>query len=94
MTHANADPLRVLDHARAIIGERGATYGGVEANFERIAAIAGLMLNRPLTAFDVATILLAVKLARAAHDPGHADSHLDAVNYAAFRAALAPTPTP
>lgn len=84
-------PLDVLDQCRAIFAERGAAYGGVENNFERAAALASLMLDRELSAYDVATVLLAVKLARAAHDPGHADSHRDTVNYAAFRAVLPKT---
>ena len=89
---AAPDPLRVLDKARAIFAERGAAYGGVENNFDRAAQIATLMGAPALCGHDVATILLAVKLARLAHDPSHADSHIDAVNYVAFRAVLPPQP--
>jgi hypothetical protein len=60
--------------------------------FSRIAQIATLMLNKPVTPHDVAMVQLATKLGRLAYNPGHADSYLDAVNYTAFAAEFAPLP--
>lgn len=84
-----ADPRVFLDEARAIIAERGAAYGGIEDSFERAAAIASLKLNKIITAYDVATVLESVKDARKALNPAHRDSHIDGINYSAFRAAFA-----
>ena len=84
MTH----PVEILDKARALIAERGIDYGGIEQSFERAAMIASLKLNREISAYDVATVLESVKDARNAVNPTHADSHLDAINYRAFRAIL------
>jgi hypothetical protein len=84
--------LDVLTKARDTVAERAAEYGGVSDCFTRIAEIATLMLNKPVTPHDVAMIQLATKLGRLAYNPGHADSYLDAVNYAAFASEFAPQP--
>jgi hypothetical protein len=84
--------LDVLTKARDTVAERAAEYGGVSDCFTRIAEIATLMLNKPVTPHDVAMIQLATKLGRLAYNPGHADSYLDAVNYAAFASEFAPLP--
>lgn len=78
------NPKAILDEAAALIGDRGANYGGIEQNFERAAAIASLKLNRPVTAYDVAIVLESVKDARRAIAPQHYDSHIDGVNYKVF----------
>jgi len=51
------DPLKILDEAKDLIGERGAVYGGIEKNFERAADIASLKLDRHISPYDVAIIL-------------------------------------
>jgi hypothetical protein len=78
------DPKSILTAAAALIDDRGVNYGGIEANFERAAALATLKLNRTLTAYDVAIVLESVKDARRAIAPEHYDSHLDGINYRAF----------
>ena len=78
------DPLKILDEAKDLIGERGAVYGGIEKNFERAADIASLKLDRHISPYDVAVILESVKDARRASDPLHYDSHIDGINYRAF----------
>lgn len=86
------NPHNVLGAAAELIGERGADYGGVEDNFANIAAIANIALGRDLTAFDIAVIMTAVKLARIRHSPGKGDNYLDGVNYLAFAHELRPAP--
>ena len=78
------DPKAILTAAAALIDDRGVNYGGIEANFERAAALATLKLNRTLTAYDVAIVMESVKDARRAVAPEHYDSHLDGINYRAF----------
>lgn len=85
-----ANHLDVLTKARDTVAERAAEYGGVSDCFTRIAEIASLMLNRSITPHDVAMVQLATKLGRLAYNPGHADSYLDAINYAAFASEFAP----
>lgn len=74
-----------LAEADDILAERGQQYGGVEESFTRAAQLATLKLNKTVTAYDVATILESVKDARLAVNPDHFDSHVDGINYRAFR---------
>ena len=83
------NPHDLLQQASEIIGERGADYGGIEDNFQLIADLASLRLGRDIHPFEVATIMVCVKNARAFSDPTHIDSRLDAMNYEAFAAMFA-----
>lgn len=74
-----------LAEADDILAQRGESYGGVEESFTRAAQLATLKLNKPVTAYDVATIMESVKDARLAVNPDHWDSHVDGINYRAFR---------
>jgi len=78
------NPKRVLDKSSALISERGANYGGIEDNFNRIAAVASAMLGKQLSAYDIAIVLTAVKLARMPANPVYSDNYVDAINYIAF----------
>ena len=78
------DPHKTLEEAAKIIGERGQDYGGIEDNFTRIASIATLILNVQITAYQVAMIHVATKLARMAGSRDKHDNYVDAVNYVAF----------
>ena len=80
----------IYKEALAIIDQRGKSYGGIEANFERAAVIASMKLDVYITAYDVAIIMESVKDARRAVDPGNADSHIDGLNYRAFAMVFAP----
>lgn len=83
-----------IEKAKAMLDERGAAYGGVEESFTRTAAIATLKLNMQITPYIVATIMESVKDARLAMNPTHIDSHIDSINYRAFRAEFAPKDAP
>lgn len=78
------DPHKLLEEAAKIIGERGQDYGGIEDNFTRIASIATLILNVQITAYQVAMIHVATKLARMAGSRDKHDNYVDAINYVAF----------
>jgi len=74
----------IINEALGLLKPRGDTYGTVRENHERIARIAGELTGRPLTARDVALVLVAVKLSRIAQSPEYLDSYADAINYLSF----------
>jgi hypothetical protein len=78
------DPHRALKECADLIGERGEDYGGIEDNFTKIAVIASLATGRMVTAYDVAMVLVATKLARMSGNRDKRDNYLDAINYLAF----------
>lgn len=67
-----------------ILGERGKEYGPVEPCFQRIANLAGILLNRNVSAFEVCIFHIATKLARSVESPTKDDTWVDLINYAAF----------
>lgn len=83
------NPHAALEEASRLISERGHDYGGVEVNFSNIAILANVFTGRELTAWDVAMLHVATKLARIRQSPQKRDSYLDAINYLAFAAELA-----
>lgn len=74
----------IIAEATKVLAPRGAVYGSVRDNHERIALLASLLTNMNLTAHNIAMILVAVKLSRIMQSPDHADSYVDAVNYLSF----------
>lgn len=67
-----------------ILQERGKEYGPVEPCFQRIADLAGILLNRNITPFEVCIFHIATKLARSVESPTKDDTWVDLINYAAF----------
>ena len=83
------DPKKVLDDAKATIGERGQDYGDeIENNFDRISALFHNATGHGLTAAEVAIFMVCLKLARIRQAPFKRDSYIDAVAYLAFAAEL------
>ncbi len=80
-----------LQEAIRVLEERSNVYGTVEQSFERAAGIATLMLDRVVTPHEIVNVMIAVKLARAAVNPFHTDSYVDAINYMAFAAEFVET---
>lgn len=74
----------ITAEALKLLKPRGDVYGTVRENHDRIARIAGELTGRPLSARDVALVLVAVKLSRIAQSPDHVDSYADAINYLSF----------
>jgi len=78
----------ILNEAAALIGERGAEYGALEVNFDRIRMVAAVLLNREVTRYEVAAILFATKVGRLGQTRKR-DSFVDGINYLAFMAQFA-----
>lgn len=70
--------------------ERGSQYGSVEATFDRAAKLASLMLNTDITAYEVAMVHVATKMARLQEARTLDDNYIDAMNYMAIAAQFAP----
>lgn len=78
----------------AVCGDRALNYGKPEANFARIAVLwnayvhirrkdLGVEGDLTLTEWDVANIMILMKVARLMHQPNHKDSWIDVAGYAA-----------
>jgi len=76
----------ILSTAKATISQRGQEYGDALPSFVRAANIASAILDRKLTAFDIAVVMMAVKMSRLSHQRGHEDSWIDLAAYVAFAA--------
>ena len=68
---------------QAVTVDRAATHGDAERNFASIGAIWSARLGVPITAAQVAIMLVDLKTCRAWGNPGHADSWVDIAGYAA-----------
>lgn len=76
-----------------VSGQRAKDYGPKLRNHDRIARLWNIWLKNEeristdedffITAYDVAMMMLLVKVARLMTTPGHADSHIDIAGYAA-----------
>ena len=84
----------MLQHAAGLVGgQRAQDYGDKTINHQRIADLWNAWLRETrteladhitITAYDVAMMMLMVKVARLMHSPGHQDSHVDIAGYAAI----------
>ena len=80
MRHAN----RLLEQATRTLAERGESYGSPQHLFENVAKRWSLTLGVDVSAEQVITCLIDLKLARLNSNPSHLDSILDVVGYAAI----------
>ena len=83
------DAAGILNHAAQIVsGDRAAQHGPKERNHQNIAdhwnAYLGARLDRPLTALDVALMMVELKIARTKAGAGIAnrDNYVDMAGYA------------
>jgi hypothetical protein len=78
-----------LDTVGCVVGERHDEHGGDAV--ERIAALWGTYLGRPINSSDVCLMMVLLKVARAATAEGqaHDDNWLDIAGYAALGSATA-----
>jgi hypothetical protein len=74
----------LLDQAAHVQRDRQATYGDASKAMAAIAARWSLTLGHPVTAAEVVLCMMDLKLTRLTRDPGHQDSILDLVGYAAI----------
>lgn len=72
--------------------DRQNSYGDAEDNFDNIAKLASVVLQRklsePLTALDVAMFSQCIKLARTVGNPLYLDNHIDSAGYAVCAAGI------
>jgi len=78
------DHATILKTSATAIGRNRERYGEPDTCFKRASTIAGAILNREITPYEIALILHAVKLARVAASPGNEDHYVDGVSYLAF----------
>lgn len=64
-------------------GDREQTYGSPTVNFENIARLWSVVAGAPITAHQVALMMVQLKVARLMNTPGHEDSWADIVGYVA-----------
>lgn len=82
-------PKKILNEVKAIISERGGSYGDeIEDNFKRIAEIASSVIGQDVDAHDIAMTMVCLKLVRISQAPRKRDSYIDLIAYAAFAAEL------
>lgn len=74
----------VLDTAKTYVcGPREQTYGSAADNFGRIAKLWSAYLSVPVSASDVACMMILLKMSRLNTTPDHTDSWIDIAGYAA-----------
>ena len=80
----------ILDMAKDIInGDRQSLYGNALERHSDIAIIWGSIIGFPIAPFQVGLMMAGLKMARAAHNPTHEDSWIDACGYLALAAEMA-----
>ena len=80
--------IKVIEASRNILTERGEKYGEMRKNFARIGLIASEILGKPVSGYDIAIIMHALKLSRINASPGEMDHYIDGINYLAFAAEM------
>ena len=84
----------ILDAAAAcVLSDREQQYGAPEDVFPIIAGLWSAYLGKPVSASDVAAMMVLLKVARLTGNPAHPDSWVDIAGYAACGGELA-TPPP
>ena len=74
----------ILDDTAAVLEARAESYGPPDMAIRAIAARWSLTLGRPVSPAQVVLCMIDLKLVRLAHDPGHRDSLIDVIGYAAL----------
>ena len=74
----------MLKHATDVLTDRSKTYGDPRQSMAAIAARWSLTLGQPVTPAQVVLCMIDLKLARLRRDPGHQDSMVDVIGYAAL----------
>jgi hypothetical protein len=79
----------VLKSAQSIVNQRGNEYGDLSSSFVRASTIASAISGKPISSYDIAIVMMAVKMSRIGHNKNKADSWVDLVNYTTFAAQFA-----
>ncbi len=73
--------MRIIEEAQKIVhGQRNEDYGDMADSFKRIAALWSGYLGTQVDMFDVAKMMILLKVSRAKHG-NHRDSYVDIVGY-------------
>jgi len=81
----------IMERTIDIFHDRASQYGDLREGLDRQAKLATILLNKPITAYDMALISHAIKLGRLANDRSNVDSYVDGINYLAFAGMIATT---
>jgi len=80
-----------FDHrAESITHDREKDYGHPAVSFKRIAALWSALLGTPITAHQVAHMMILLKVSRWQSNPDHLDTAIDVVGYARCAVLLGP----
>jgi len=82
----------ILKTAAMMIAKRRETYGSPKDGFDRAAMIASTILDKPVTPYEIAVIMHAVKLSRIATSPKNPDHYVDGISYLSFAAEFVEAP--
>ena len=74
----------ILGHTAKVLEERRDDYGDPAEQFRAIADRWTITLGTPVTPAQVALCMIDLKLTRLTYDPGHIDSVVDVIGYAAL----------
>jgi len=81
-----------FDQAAETIGhDRTEDYGDPALSFIRIAKMWSAIVGAPITAQQVAHMMIALKISRLQQAPDHLDSYIDIVGYARCAVLCGPT---
>ena len=76
--------IEILTEATRSIVDHNIDYGEPAKNYERASALASMILNKPITPYEIAMIKLAVKLSRIAETPDLRSSYIELIACASF----------
>ena len=79
---------------RAVNGNREEDYGSPESNFETIAKLWSIYLDKDIDPQDVAAMMILLKISRVKSGSGKDDNWIDIAGYAACGGELAPENVP
>lgn len=86
---------KILNIAQDYVSrDRANTHGSVERNFEHIAALWSAHLGITILPYQVALMLIDLKIARAWGNPTHVDNWIDIAGYAACGGEVSNPPKP
>lgn len=83
----------ILNESIAILHERNAQYGEMEATFIRACEIFELITGMEFSPYYANMFMHSLKLARIKSAPEKPDSYIDGINYLAFAGEFATHPT-
>ena len=72
----------VAEEAISTVVGRQSLYGSPSSNFQKIASLWTTYLKTPITAENVAVMMILIKVSRLTQTPNHRDSIVDIVGYA------------